>query len=55
MKLANERKTPEAKAKVRLRHQAGIERFRSWLSRQEMTTRAERVEMFDFFIDKSKG
>lgn len=55
MKLAPERDAPEAKAKVRLRHRAGIKKFQAWVARQENTTRAQRVEMFDFFIDTTKA
>jgi hypothetical protein len=56
MKLANKKVVvPEAKAKVRQRHLVGIEKFQAWLERQESTTPEQRVEMFDFFIDKNRG
>jgi len=44
---------PEAKAKKRVRHEIGIREYQQWLKRQKSTTRAERVEMFDFYIDEA--
>jgi hypothetical protein len=46
-------KQPEAKGKIRKRHEAAIERYKTWLKRHPKASIEEKVKFFDESVDKA--